>query len=219
MDLNSKMIIVDDHVLYRKGIKYFLEKEGIGEVVQEAENGIELLDLLEHQIPDLVLVSFELSGMDTIALTQNAISKFPGLRILVFNLQQHETFFSNLIKAGAMGVLLKGSGIPELEKAIKTVLTGESYFPDAIIRSFIFNTVRQPSIQDNSPGMVGRISNRELEILKYFCDGLTINEIADKLCRSIKTIEVHRTNLLQKTATKNTVNLVLYAIKNKLVLF
>jgi DNA-binding NarL/FixJ family response regulator len=219
MDLNNKMIIVDDHVLYRKGIKYFLEKERIVEVVQEADNGMELLDLLEHQIPDLVLISFELSSMDSLELTQNAIARFPGLRIMVFNLQQHETFFSNLIKAGAMGVLLKGSGIPEFEKAIKTVLAGESYFPDAIIRSFIFNSVRQPSIQDNSTGLVGRISNRELEILRYFCDGLTINEIADKLCRSIKTIEVHRTNLLQKTATKNTVNLVLYAIKNRLVLF
>jgi len=219
MDLNRKMIIVDDHVLYRKGIKYFLEKEGIGEVVYEADNGMELLDLLDHQKPDLVLISFELSGMDSLELTQNAIAKIPGLRILVFNLHQHETFFSNLVKAGVMGVLLKGSGIPELEKAIKTVLSGESYFPDSIIRSFIFNSVKQQAIQENSVGLVGRISNRELEILKYFCDGLTINEIADKLCRSIKTIEVHRTNLLQKTATKNTVNLVLYAIKNRLVLF
>ncbi len=217
MDLNNKMIIVDDQILFRKGMKYHLENKGLCDVIAEAENCMEFFDSLDHQKPDLVLISFAISGMDGLEVTKKAIAKYPDLRILVYNLVYLPNHFTDIIKAGAMGVLQKGSGIPELEKAIKTVLDGESYFPCELMRGVIFNLGKKPKIHCHSENMEVKFSNRELEILKCFCDGLSANDIAGKLCRSIKTIECHRSNLLQKTATKNTINLVLFAIKNKLV--
>ncbi|HEY3390088.1 MAG TPA: response regulator transcription factor [Prolixibacteraceae bacterium] len=218
MNLKNKIIIVDDQVLFRKGIKTLLESENIGEVIAEAENGSEFLFLLENKKPDLVLINYEIPAMDGWDLIKKAISKCAELKVLVFNLICQRDNYNDLINAGAVGFLYRTSGKPELEIAIKTVLNGENYFPGEPLRGIAINSKKQ-SLFPVRPGGGKSIdfSSRELEILKCFCEGLTACEIADKYCRSIKTIEVHRSKLLQKTASKNTINLVLFAIKNKLV--
>jgi DNA-binding NarL/FixJ family response regulator len=149
--------------------------------------------------------------------TQKALAIRPDLKILAVTMLSEKDNYTAMIKAGVMGFIVKTSGKQELEKAIKTVIGGDSYFSNNLLRQIIINSEKQQTIPDNSGDIDNKFTDREFEVLEYLCKGLTASEIADKLFRSLKTIESHRSKLLEKTNTKNTINLVLYAIKNKLV--
>lgn len=217
MNSSTKVIIVDDHVLFRDGMKLLIETEGMGKVIAEAKNGQEFLDLLKEHKPDLVLMDIEMPVMDGVEATIKALSIRPELKILALTMYSQKENYIDMINAGAMGFVLKTSGKQDLEKAIKTVIGGESFFSNDLLRKIIVNFVKQPENQVSSSFVNLEFSERELEILQYLCKGLTACEIADKIYRSVKTIEAHRSKLFQKTDTKNTINLVLFAIKNKLV--
>jgi len=217
MGSNSKIFIVDDHLLFREGIKLLIEMEGMGKVIAEAENGQVFLNLLEKFTPDLVLMDIEMPVMNGLEATRKALAIRPGLKILALTMLSDKDNYTEMINAGVMGFVLKSSGKQELEKAISTVIEGGSYFSAEILRRIIFNIGKQQSAPGHSSAIVIEFTDRELEVLQYFCQGLTVTEIGDKLCRSIKTIEAHRSKLLEKTNTKNTINLVLFAIKHKLV--
>ena len=217
MDNATKIIIVDDHSLFREGIKLLIETEGMGEVIAEAKNGIEFLELIDKKKPDLVLMDIEMPIMDGLEATRKAKAIYPDIKILILTMLSQRKNYTELIIAGAMGFVLKSSGKLELEKAIKTVIRGENYFSGEFLQHIILNTSKLQIITDNFSGINVDFTDKELEIMKCFCEGLTATEIAEKLHRSIKTIEAHRSKLLQKTDSKNTINLVLYAIKNKLV--
>ena len=212
MNSNTKIIIVDDHVLFREGMKLLIETEGMGEVIAEAENGQEFLELLETHNPDLVLMDIEMPVMNGREATIKALEFRPGLKILTLTMLCQKNNYIDMINAGAIGFVLKTSGKQELEKAIKTVIGGDSYFPNELLREIIVNIGRQQAIPVNTDDGDIEFTIRELEILQYLCKGLTTNEIADKLFRSIKTVEANRSKLLQKTNSKNTINLILYAI-------
>jgi len=214
---NTKIIIVDDHLMFREGIKLLIETEGMGKVIAEADNGQEFLHLLENHNPDLVLMDIEMPVMSGLAATIAAIAIRPDLKILALTMLGNKDNYTSMINAGVMGFVLKTSGKQELEKAIKTVIGGESYFSNELLRSIIVNFGKHPTALPNSTSSETELTDRELEVLQYLCKGLTATEIAGKLFRSIKTIEAHRSKLLQKTNTRNTINLVLFAIRNKLV--
>ena len=216
MESKTKIIIVDDHSMFREGIKLLIEMEGLGQVIGEAENGQQLLDMLETHNPDLVLMDIEMPVMSGVEATQKAKAIRPELKILALSMLGGKDNYAAMIKAGVMGFVLKTSGKKELEKAINTVNGGECYFSNELMRQIIVNSEKQP-IPVISENKDIKFTDRELEILQYLCNGLSINEIADKLFRSIKTIEANRSTLLEKTNSKNTINLVLYALKNKLV--
>ena len=217
MNSETKIIIVDDHHLFREGMKLLIEKEGMGQVIAEAENGKVFLSLLEKYNPDLVIMDIEMPVMGGLEATIKAKTLRPQLKVLILTMLSEKDNYTSLINAGALGFVLKTSGKQELEKAIKTVISGESYFSNELLRQIILNFGKQPHPEENSVRNTIRFTEREFEILKFFCHGLTTSEIAGKLFRSIKTIEAHRTKLLEKTGSKNTINLVLYALKNKLV--
>lgn len=217
MESKTKIIIVDDHSLFREGIKLLIEMEGLAEVIAEAENGQVFLNLLEKMKPDLVLMDIEMPVMDGMEATRKAIAMRPDLKILALTMLSGKDNYIEMIKSGVMGFVVKTSGKQELEKAIKTVIGGESYFSGELLRRIIINSDKQQTYSDLSDDTDIQFTERELEVLQYFCKGLTASEIADKLFRSVKTIESHRSKLLEKSNSKNTINLVLYAIKNKLV--
>jgi DNA-binding NarL/FixJ family response regulator len=214
---NSKIIIVDDHPMFREGMKLLIETEGMGEIIAEAQNGQEFIDLLSTCTPDLVLMDIEMPLMGGLEATKRALAIQPGLKILVITMLSMKKNYSEMINAGAMGFVLKTAGKLELERAIKTVIGGESYFSNELLRQIIKNTGKEQAISGRLEDIDFEFTDREFEVLKYLCNGFTANEISEKLCRSIKTIEFHRSKLLQKTNTKNTINLVLFAIKQKLV--
>jgi DNA-binding NarL/FixJ family response regulator len=217
MHQSTKIIIVDDHSLFREGMKLLIENEGMGQVVAEAENGQIFLDLLKDYDPDLVLMDIEMPVMDGLEATRKAKAMKPDLKILALTMLSKKESYTDMINAGALGFVLKSAGKKELERAIKTVIDGESFFSNELLRQIIIDLGKQKAVSEKPLIQEIEFTDRELEILHYFCQGLTAMEIAGKICRSIKTIEAHRASLLEKTNTKNTINLVLYAIKNKLV--
>ena len=211
-----KIILVDDHLLFREGMKLLIETEGMGMVIAEAPNGKVLLDLLETLDPDLVLMDLEMPVMGGVEATAKAIALKPALKVLLVTMLDPSDDYARLINTGAMGCVLKSAGKQELENAIKTVINGGSYFSNEILRKIIVEFSKQKQVSTET--ISGNdYTSRELEVLKYLCEGFSAAEIAVKINRSVKTIEAHRAKLLQKTETRNTINLVLYAIKNKLV--
>jgi len=212
-----KIIIVDDHCLFREGIKLLIEMEGIGKVIAEAENGLAFINLLEKHDPDLVLMDIEMPVMGGLETTIKALSKKPDLKIIVLTMSGTHSTYSEMIRAGVKGVILKTSGKQEFEEAIKTVIKGETYFSNKLLRNIIKDIYNEHSSSLQSKKLDITLTDREKEVLEGFCEGLTASEISEKLFRSVKTIEAHRSKLLQKSGTKNTLNLVLFAIRNKLV--
>jgi len=139
MTPQTKIIIVDDHSLFREGIKLLIEGEELGEVIAEAENGREFLDLLETLNPGLILMDIEMPVMDGLEATRRALAIRPGLKILVLTMFNEPEYFHALINSGALGCVLKTSGKQELEKAIRTVIRGEKYFPGNLLHQTIHN--------------------------------------------------------------------------------
>lgn len=214
---HCKIIIVDDHLLFREGMKLLIEDEGMGKVIAEANNGEEFLKLLDKFMPDLVLMDIEMPVMNGLEATLKAKLKYPDIKILVITMLGEKEHYTDLINAGALGFVLKTSGKEELERAIRMVTSGECYFSNNLLRQIIYNRGKISTDYAKSNDSFEEFTEKELEVMQYFCEGLTANEIASKLFRSIKTVEAYRSKLLEKTKTKNTINLVLYAIKNKLV--
>ncbi len=217
MQTKPKIIIVDDHPLFREGIKLLIETEGLGEVIAEAENGKRFLSIMEQSDPDLVLMDIEMPVMGGLEATQKALAKWPGLKILVISMFSDREYYESMIKAGVLGFVLKTSGKQELERAITNVERGESYFSNELLRKIIINLSETDQEEEEKNNKQKEFTKKELEVLKFFCKGLTSTEIAEKTNRSVKTVEAHRSKLIKKTNTKNTINLVLYAIKNKIV--
>lgn len=211
-----KIVIVDDHSLFREGLCLLIDKEGIGEVIAEADNGLKLFDILETKKPDVVLMDIDMPIMNGLEATAKVIQKYPDINILVLSMHGDQEHYSQLINAGAKGFVLKTSGKQELETAIRSVAQGESYFSSELLRKIIID-LSKPTPKSQSEVIKIDLTERELEVLKLFCNGLSVSEIAEKLFLSVKTIEAHRSKLIFKTESKNTIGLVLFAIKNKIV--
>lgn len=213
----NKIVIVDDHSLFREGIKLLIENESLGEVIAEAENGQAFLNLLASIKPDLVIMDIEMPIMGGLDATKNALKIYPDLRILVLTMLNEKENYLDMINAGAMGFVLKTSGKQEFEKAICNIMNGESYFSNELLRRIILNVNTQTEAADKQEQSSEALTSREKETLQLLSQGLAVSEIAEKLFISPKTVEAHRSMLLKKTNSKNTINLVLYAIKNKIV--
>lgn len=209
-----EIIIVDDHLIFRQGLKSLITSENIASVVGEASNGKEFLQLLTHLKPDLVLMDIDMPHMNGMEATQKALEIIPDLKIIAFTMFGDEEYYYKMIDLGVKGFILKSSGINELEKAISEVMIGESYFSNEVLRKIISNLGRKNNSKQNENAS---LTTRELEVLQQICLGLNNEEIAQKLFISPKTIKSHRSNLLEKTGCKNTPALILLAIKNKWV--
>ena len=217
MNKKISVILVDDHKLFRDGLKSLLVGEEIADVVGEASTGKEFLELIEQNIPDLVLMDIEMPELNGIEATKIATEKYPDIKILVLSMSGEEVYYQAMISAGAKGFVLKTSGIDELKKAISDVAKGESYFSSELLRQIILKM--EKNIDDSKTKSFSNdiLSKREREVLEQICIGLSTNEIGEKLHISPKTVKGHRTNILSKTGCNNTASLVMYSIKNKLV--
>ena len=208
------IIIVDDHLILRQGIKSLITAENIAKVIGEASNGIELLDLLKKQKPDIVIMDIDMPYMNGMEATQKALEMIPELKIIAFTMFGDEEYYYKMIDLGVKGFILKSSGIAELENAINGVMLGESYFSPEVLLKIINSMGRNKQVKNS---LNVEFTSREIEVLQQICLGLNNDEIAEKLFISPKTIKSHRSNLLGKTGCKNTPTLILYAIKNNIV--
>jgi DNA-binding NarL/FixJ family response regulator len=208
------IIIVDDHLIFRQGLKSLVTIENIATVIGEASNGIEFIELLSHLKPDLVLMDIDMPRMNGMEATQKALKLMPDLKIIAFSMFSDEEYYYKIIDIGVKGFILKTSGISELEKAIQEVMMGESYFSNELLRKIISNFGHKST---NKKTESASLTVREIEVLQLICLGMNNSEIGEKLFISAKTVKTHRSNLLEKTRSKNTPGLILYAVKNKIV--
>lgn len=208
----KKIIIVDDHKIFRDGIKSLITVEEIAEIIGEASNGKEFLEILEHKDPDIVLMDISMPVMDGIEATKKALEINPELKILALSSFGDEEYYYKMINAGVKGFVLKNASIEELELAINEVSGGDSYFSNELLRRVIANLGKEAKKEKNES-----LTARELEILKEICNGHTNIEIGEMLYISPETVKGHRSNILSKTSCRNSAGLVMYAIKNKLV--
>jgi DNA-binding NarL/FixJ family response regulator len=208
------LIIVDDHLIFQQGLKAMINAENIATVVGEASNGQEFIELLSGCKPDLVLMDIDMPQMNGMEATQKAIELIPDIKIIALTMFGDEEYYYKMIDLGVKGFILKSTGIAEIERAIKDVMQGESYFSNELLRKIIMNFSRSNEQKKNDNK---NLTEREIEVLQQICVGSTTDEIAQKLNISPKTVKSHRSNLLEKTACKNTATLILFALRNKII--
>jgi DNA-binding NarL/FixJ family response regulator len=212
--VKPKIIIVDDHLIFRQGLKSIITSENIATVIGEASNGIEFIELISKMKPDIVLMDIDMPHMNGLDATEKAMQLIPELKIIIFSMFSDEEYYHKMIERGVKGFILKTSGINELENAIHEVMRGESYFSNELLRKIISNFEHR---NDGEHVKKELLSEREIEVLQQICLGLSTDEIGEKLFISPKTVKTHKSNLLAKTITKNTPALILFAIKNRIV--
>lgn len=214
----EKIILVDDHALFREGMKLLIETEGIGTVVGEAENGKVFIELLTMHTPDLVIMDIEMPVMGGLEAIRRARKIQPDLKILVLSMLSEKDNYFDIVNAGGMGFVQKAADKKDLEKAIKALIRGESYLSTELLHQIGVNVNVEPQIAPEKPVKLDhRFTNNEMEVLRYLCQGFTVSQIAEKIFRTVKAVEARRSLLFRKTNTRDTINLVLYAIKNNLV--
>jgi DNA-binding NarL/FixJ family response regulator len=212
MEQKKKVIIVEDHAIFREGLKRIISEIDELELVGEAENGSAFIDLLKKEIPDIVLMDIQMPVMDGMEATEIALKKHPSLKILIISMFGEEEFVYTMVEKGIFGFILKTADVQDFKRAIRKVLSGQPYYSEEIT-GLLVKKVRQI----DAPEVIS-FSEKEKEVLRHLCKGYANNEIAEKLFLSVRTVEGYRNKLLQKTGSTNVLNLMIFALRNKLVI-
>ncbi|MCF8298053.1 MAG: response regulator transcription factor [Saprospiraceae bacterium] len=211
-----RTIIVDDHEIFRTGLKLLLSKVENVKVVAEASNGQELMEVIKKHEADLAFMDINMPILDGIEATEQVLSKYPNLKIIALTTFCDSEHFNKMIYAGVEGFMLKNSTLDDFRRAIEKVSQGGNYFSEEMLVKCTKNFVLQQT-GEKEKMKIAELSTREIEVLELICKGYSNAKIGEKLFISDRTVERHKTNLISKTETKNTVNLVIYAFKNKLI--
>lgn len=211
-----KLILVDDHKIFLDGLESLLSSIDQFSVVFCASSGEQLFSKIEEHLPDIVITDISLKGISGIDITRRIKQDFKSIKVLILSMHINEEFVLNSVKAGADGYLPKDSSIEELIEAIVTVNEGGQYFSKSISDFFFKNYINRYKYEQELTEKY-ELTNREIEILKLSATGLTNKEIANKLYISIKTVDTHKTHIMHKLKLKNSAELVIFAIKNKMV--
>lgn len=210
-----KLILVDDHKMFRDGLKFALSQMDGMEVIGEASDGKQFLDVMKAKKPDVVLMDISMPKMDGVEATQNALQIDPEIKIITLSMFSDPDYYQKMVAAGTKGFLVKETGIDELKQAIQIVFEGGTYFSQQLLQNIIVN-ISNPVVKSSRNNGVD-LTRREGEVLELICKGYSNKEIADSLFISQKTVEGHKSNLMDKTNTKSAINLMLFAIKHQLV--
>ncbi len=209
-----RVVIVEDHALVRAGMRALLEKiEGI-EVVSDVGDGWEAVKCVQTNTPDLVLMDIAMPGLNGLDATSRIVKESPTTRVILLSMHANEEYFQQALQAGASGYLLKGAELAELELAIRTVGRGETYLTPMVAR-YAVEAYRAKS--DGFSGPLAKLSMRQREILQLIAEGHTTKDIAQRLNLSIKTVETHRAQLMDRLDIHDVPGLVRLAIRTGLI--
>jgi two-component system, NarL family, response regulator NreC len=206
-----KVILADDHHIVREGLRGLLEKQADMEVVAEAPNGREALRLSRQLKPDLVVMDISMPDLNGIDATRQILDEMPKVKVIALSMHADKQFVEGMLRAGVKGYLLKDCASEELIQCIHTVSSGRVYLSPAItpmiVREFVNPT------RNEVPAVSCELSGREREVLQMIAEGRSTKEIADALFISVKTVESHRKNIMNKTELHTVAELVKYAIR------
>ncbi len=214
-----RIALVDDHSLFRRGLKVLLSARPDFEVVADAGSGEEFLAMLPTARPDVVFMDYAMPAMNGAETSERALALCPDMKIITLSMFGDNAYYSRMVSSGAKGFLLKDSEFDEVVEAVETVHAGGTYFSASLLES-LSHSIRSAAAGDDAADAVAecdRLSDREVEILVAICQGLSTQEIADRLFISKRTVDKHRANILEKSGCKNTASLVVYAIRHRLV--
>jgi DNA-binding NarL/FixJ family response regulator len=209
-ETNIRILLVDDHKIFREGLRSMIEKKPGIDVVGEAESGKTAIELAKELLPEIVIMDIVMPDMNGIETTRHLADSLPQVKIIGLSMHDDVRFATEMLKAGASGFLLKDCAFDELLDAINTVRAEGIYLSpktrEGMIRDYI-------SLLSKSGRSISGLSAREQEVLRYIAEGESTKEIAAHLGLSVKTIETHRLNIMEKLEIKNMAELVKYAIR------
>jgi DNA-binding NarL/FixJ family response regulator len=217
-DHKIKLALIDDHILFRKGIKALMIDSEKMDCLFDTHQGHLFIEWLDTAgaLPDVALIDIEMAGMNGIELSEKLQKSFPSIKIIILSMHFRESLVVSLVEKGVRGYLPKNAEPNELLNAIETVHNRGFYFNDTFLKTM--HAAFSGNKKNSSDKTLGfGITAREKEVLHLICREFTTQEIADKLFLSVRTVDGHRNNLLQKTGARNSAGLVLFAIRNSIV--
>lgn len=210
------VIIADDHALFRAGVKTALSLKKDIRIIGEADNGQQLLHLLRHLEPDVILLDIQMPVMDGITALPEIKKLYPGVRIIMLTMHNDHSMISRLMELGANAYLTKNSDSEVIYEAIKTCYANEYYFNDLTNKALLDGLRTKRNADTFAPAEV-KLSEKEKHILKLMCDEKSTKEIADLVALSPRTVEAIRDKLKSKTGVKSLAGLIMYAVKSGII--
>ncbi|MCX5817019.1 MAG: response regulator transcription factor [Proteobacteria bacterium] len=212
--MSTRILLADDHKIIREGLRALLEKEPDMEVVGEAQDGLTTIKLAKKLLPNIIIMDIGMPDMNGIDATRQIFSETQGIKVIALSMHSDRRFVLQMLKAGASGYLLKDSAFEELALAIKTVMAGQPYLSpkitDVVIKEYIV------SLPKNEESVFTKITVREREVLQLLAEGKATKQIAAFLNVSVKTIETHRQQIMEKLDIHSVAELTKYAIREGL---
>lgn len=213
-----KVFLVDDHKLIRDGIKAHFDEDQRYDIIGEASNGEEALTQLQSILPDVILMDINMDVMDGIECTEKVTQQFPNIKVLALTMLAENQHIKEMLKAGAIGYMLKNATEQEIKQGIDAVYKGIAYYSPEVTQT-VMNSLATPIVNKKKKSRfepVIPLTDREKEVLLLVIKEFTNQEIADSLYISKRTVDAHKRNLLEKTGAKNIAGLVMFALNNQL---
>lgn len=210
--MSIKVLIADDHAVFRSGLRALLEKTNEFEVVGEAGTGIDTLNMVDELKVDVLVLDISMPGLSGTGVAQEVLRTHPTLPIVILTMHEDKFYLQELLRIGVCGYVLKKSSGAEVIQAIKAVCRGDNYIDSALIKHVLV-----PSVGNSAPrknGRLGLLTSREQEVCRLLAYGYTNTEVAQALFISDRTVESHRTSIMSKLGLKSRANLVAFAIEN-----
>ncbi|MFB3779305.1 MAG: response regulator [Bryobacteraceae bacterium] len=211
-----RVLLADDHGLVRRGLHYLLERSQGFQVVGEASDGREAVKMSEELGPDVVVMDIAMPNLNGIEATSQIVKKNPAVGVIILSMHSDESYLVRALSAGAKGYLLKDSAEADLIRAVRAVSQGRPFFSTAIAESLLEDYMRRLK-QHNLTDSYDLLTDREKEVLQLLAEGKSNKEVATLLDLSLYTVETHRSNLMQKLGLHNTAEIVLYAVRKKII--
>jgi DNA-binding NarL/FixJ family response regulator len=209
-----RVLLVDDHSLVRAGIRALLGSMAAVASIEEASSGRQAIDKARLLVPDLVLMDIAMDDMDGLTATRAITSEHPQIKVVILSMHDTGDFFDQALRCGARGYLLKDAAVGELEMAIAAVVRGDVYLSPAVSRHLVGNMLSRPPSTERPAGV---LTPRQTEILELIGSGLATKEIARRLDLSVKTVEAHRAQIMERLGVRDIANLLLEAARRGLI--